>query len=269
MKTKIKTQCIMAISAITLFLGFSSCKKSTQEKSVTNEGTKMSSFAMKSNAFIGDAKEEKPGTFYGADISKWNGDEVKEIDETDSITFIICKATQGEKYIDPEFDKNLKTIRDKEKISGSYHFYSTDYDPVKQAQHYWNTINKFGKTDMPPVLDIEQGSISKRTKSSKSKLQKEVLQFLETTENQCGCIPMIYTGSAFANEYLTNAAFAKYPLWLAEYTKAKKPNVPSVWKGQGFMIWQRSESYDVDSHPTDFDVFYGSKSDLYAKKIAE
>lgn len=35
--------------------------------------------------------------YYELDISKWNGNEVSEIPMKDSISFIICKATEGGK----------------------------------------------------------------------------------------------------------------------------------------------------------------------------
>jgi GH25 family lysozyme M1 (1,4-beta-N-acetylmuramidase) len=201
--------------------------------------------------------------FYGVDISKWNGDASMQIDPTDNISFIICKATQGTSEIDIDFIKNWKIIREKKCILGAYHFYNTYQDPIKQAQHYWKTIAGEGKTDMIPIVDIEQLSLPKNGRVKPVKLQNDLVKFLNYIEYVSGRIPMIYTAPSFANKYLANTLFSKYPLWVAEYTKAKEIKIPVAWKEKGYKIWQKSNSYFVDSNIYDFDVFYGKKSDLY------
>lgn len=74
---------------------------------------------------------------------------------------------------------------------------------------------------------------------------------------------MIYTNTGFADQYLMNNVFSKYPLWLAAYSNTKNPQLPFVWKKKGYKIWQKQDSYFIDSHVYDFDVFYGKKTDLY------
>ena len=55
-------------------------------------------------------KQEAPFV-YGIDISSYQGDEVRFINaHKDSLGFIICKATQGAYYTDPDFTKNSKDI---------------------------------------------------------------------------------------------------------------------------------------------------------------
>jgi len=200
--------------------------------------------------------------FYGIDISKWNGDEVTEIDPTDSLSFIICKATEGNTGVDRELRSNWRTIKDKEMILGAYHFYHTYGDPEIQATHYWDIVTALGETDMVPIVDIEQESLPKKSQLNTKKIQRDLLIFLESIEQKSGRIPMIYTGYSFANEYLKNPDFAKYPLWLADYTKTEEPNIPDTWQKKGYKIWQKNDSYNIDFHPTDFDIFYGEKLEL-------
>lgn len=200
---------------------------------------------------------------FGVDISKWNGDAAAQIDPADNISFIILKATQGESSIDIDFNKNWKIIRDEKCILGAYHFYNTFEDPIKQAQHYWKTISTEGKTDMIPIVDIEQLSLPKNGKENQAQIQKDLKKFLNHIEDVSGRIPMIYTTPSFANKYLANTLFSKYPLWIAEYTKAKVPQIPLAWKEKGYKIWQKSDAYFVDSNIYDYDVFYGKKTDLY------
>lgn len=199
----------------------------------------------------------------GIDISKWNGNAAAEIDPGDSITFIICKATEGTTIIDPDFDNNWQIIKAKKSILGTYHFYQVSDDPVKQAQHFLSTVGSKGQADMVPIVDIEQGSIPPSVQPQESALQNNLLQFLSYIEEKCNCIPMIYTNTGFADQYLMNNVFSKYPLWLAAYSNAKNPQLPFVWKKKGYKIWQKQDSYFIDSHVYDFDVFYGKKTDLY------
>ena len=203
-----------------------------------------------------------PAAIYGVDISKWNGDAAEEIDPSDSISFIICKATEGTTLVDPDFDSNWEIIRNKKCILGAYHFYQSDDNPLEQATHYLSTVKANGTTDMVPIVDIEQGSLPASIPTEQGPLQKNFLLFLKAVEKTCHCIPMIYTNSGFANYYLQDTVFAHYPLWLAAYTKGDPP-VPTAWKKKGYKIWQKKNSYQVETRVFDFDVFYGKKKDLY------
>lgn len=208
------------------------------------------------------SNNNQEGIFYGIDISKWNGNEIVEIPQVDSLAFIICKATQGTGYVDPEYHKNWNLINSGEFISGVYHFYVINDDPVKQAAHFWNTIHDQGATDITPIVDIEQASIPKGAKANPSAIQRDFLTFLNELENKCGRTPMIYTDPSFGDEFLQNEQFKKYPLWIADYTSSNKPRVPLAWEKTGFTIWQKRDNYTIKTHSTDFDVFTGKKSQL-------
>ncbi len=208
--------------------------------------------------------------YRGIDVSRYNGNLVAEIDASDSLTFIVCKASEGINYRDPDYDKNRETIKQKGVLSGNYHFYHTADDPATQANFFWSTIQAAGKPDMPPIVDIEQGSLPQPAKGKPAssikvdiqKLQKDLLTFVQQIEKLSGRVPIIYTGEAFANQYLTNEIFAKYPLWLAEYSGKPRPVIPVTWKTTGIKIWQKTDKYNIDSKPTDYDLYVGKKSDL-------
>lgn len=200
--------------------------------------------------------------FYGIDISKWNGNEVTLIQKKDSISFIIAKATEGENFVDSEFESNWKLIRSNNYILGAYHFYLTSSDPIAQASHFWSTINSQGKTDIAPIVDIEYASFDKKGKKEISAIQNNLLAFLKHLESESNRVPIIYTDTPFADQYLLNDLFSRYPLWLAQYTKNNKPTLPKTWQEKGCKIWQKSDTYTIDSHNTDFDLFYGTKAEL-------
>jgi lysozyme len=206
---------------------------------------------------------EQPGRYYGIDISHYQGNEAVELGPEDSLTFVICKATQGLDQIDKDFETNIGTVKTKGYIYGAYHFYETDKDPAMQATHFWNTlVSKQGIPEIAPIVDIENGSIPKGSKADAARLQADLKIFLNTLNTLSGRQPLIYTAHAFADSYLLDKSFANYDLWLAEYTQQPKPKIPRTWEAKGYKIWQKSQSHTLHSEPNDFDVYYGTHADL-------
>lgn len=197
---------------------------------------------------------------YGMDISHFQGNIVDAINVKDSLRFIICKATQGDSFVDPDFRMNWREIEEKGLIRGTYHFYVCTDDPLDQANHFINNASDITTKDIAPILDIEQGSMSKNV--SADQMEKDILIFLKIVEQKTKRKPIIYTDYAFAQEYLKNSIFAEYDLWLAEYTSDKNPRIPDTWKNRGFKIWQKTASYNLDSRMADLDVYYGLLKDI-------
>ncbi len=195
---------------------------------------------------------------HGIDISHFQGDIVQKLDAGDSLRFAICKATQGEYFVDPDFRMNWNLIKEKGMIRGTYHFYDCSVDPVKQANHFTSQASDISKMDIAPILDIEQGSMTSSV--SGEQMVEDILVFLQTVEKTLDRQPILYTDYAFAQEYLKDPALSKYNLWLAEYSGKEKPFIPNLWKEKGFKIWQKSDTYSAHSTQLDFDVYFG---DLY------
>lgn len=193
----------------------------------------------------------------GLDISRYQGNLLRDVIHLDSLHFIICKATQGVNWIDPEFSYNWKRIKDLDMIRGAYHFYKAEHDPVKQAAHFVKTVGPLADTDIPLVLDIEDGSL--QNVSDTDSLQNHLLVFLQHVEDHTRKKPVIYTSLYFANKYLTDPAFGHFPLWIAEYSrKFRTPILPKTWKNKGHVIWQKDDSFTFQSSKVDFDVFNGN-----------
>ena len=198
---------------------------------------------------------------FGIDVSHWNGDIVTEIPSNDDISFVICKATQGKKIIDADFKSNWTSIKQLNKIRGAYHFYIYGDDPEEQANHFCSVVNDLEETDISLILDIEELSLPKKGVDH-VKLKEDVLKFLEIVEDKIKRTPIIYTNYSFANEYLNESTFSKFPLWLAEYSNLKKPKIPNTWKDKGCFIWQKKGNYNINSTKEDYDIFFGKKEDL-------
>ncbi|MGH2664782.1 GH25 family lysozyme [Flavobacterium sp.] len=194
---------------------------------------------------------------YGIDISKYQGNEVSLLNkQTDQFTFVICKATEGITYTDPDFKTNWPEIQSKGYVRGAYHFYHCDDDPTEQAANYLGVVGNFLNTDFPPIVDFEEGSIDPGI--NKTEIQPNLLQFLSLLEQKTGRKPLLYTDNNTANTYLTNPAFANYNLWIADYNATVA--IPTIWKSKSWTLWQKSESYELDNQSNDFDVFNGDSN---------
>ncbi|MEM6686935.1 MAG: GH25 family lysozyme [Bacteroidota bacterium] len=240
---------IVAIICITLFYACADAKK--DETKTTDTTTKKASPQETSTP-------AEPA--FGIDISVYQGDEVETFTEDTKLQFIICKATEGVTYTDPKFTENWTTIKEKGYIRGAYHFYRSNDDPKSQALFFLDAIKDIRATDIPPVVDVEQSGITQS--QSVAEIQQSVLQLLQIIEQQSNRIPIIYTNTEFAIDYLNTSEFANYPLWIADYTSADEPEVPSVWKEIGYTFWQKSDNYKLDDYTDDADVFNGSADAL-------
>jgi GH25 family lysozyme M1 (1,4-beta-N-acetylmuramidase) len=202
---------------------------------------------------------------YGVDISHWNGNLVVKDPLPDSLTFAICKATDGTSSYDHYFSRNWVHMKERGLVRGAYHFYEFPEDPITQANHYLNTLGPLEETDIAPILDIEYlGLPEDFSKSDLRQLHTDVVVFLRHVEAKTGRKPIIYASADFAHNNLNDTVFSKYPLWLAYHVKNKNlqspPHIPHPWKN--YKVWQRSPLYYIDAENVDLDVYYGKKADL-------
>lgn len=200
----------------------------------------------------------------GIDISKYQGDEIDCLNKNQvQLTFVICKATEGITYTDPDFKNNWRLTQQKGFVRGCYHFYHCTDDPTAQANNYLSAIGTLSENDFPPIVDFEEASIDKGC--NKSTIQKNLLQFLVILQQKTGRMPLLYTDLNTGNNQLTDTAFAKYCLWIADYNKAATPGVPATWKNKNWTFWQKSDKYTgADSLiADDFDIFNGNQTEFF------
>ncbi len=243
----------------------SSCQSNTSKKETkkATEKDKNTEVSKSEDDSINNKESGAVKHIYGIDISQYQGDEVDLMSrKKDSLKFIICKATEGITYTDPNFDNNWKMISENGYIRGAYHFYRSNDDAQSQADNYLNAIASIKKTDIPPIVDFEEGSIV--DSQSTADIQTNLLKFLNIIEKQTNRTPMIYTDINTGNKYLDSSDFSNYPLWIANYTDAKQPDLPNAWKDKGWYFWQQSDDYNINSTINDFDIFNGNLIDLKA-----
>lgn len=200
------------------------------------------------------------GEVAGVDVSKWQGTIDFGKIKAAGMTYVFVKATEGITGVDPDYARNVAAARAAGLVVGSYHFYETNDDPSAQFGNFKQHVDvKPG--DLPPVVDIEV-----LASNSRPDLADDLKSFLAQMEQAWGVRPILYSGVSFANQYL--AGFGDYPLWVAEYTSAPAPKVPSGWTTWTF--WQYSQSGTVAgvSGAVDMDRFNGTQAEFDALRIA-
>lgn len=206
------------------------------------------------------------GILYGLDVSKWNGDWVDSLHGSlAGISFVFVRASDG-LSADPAFGRHWSAVRSNGLVRGSYHFYRVDADPEQQVRLYLRTLGGTPEeADITPVLDFEEDSFPADAPPSKDKVQADLLRALQALERQGGRVPMIYTNWDTGTHWLDDERFARYPLWIADWSRREAPRLPSAWIGKGFRFWQRTDHYQPPSPEKlamDLDWFIGRREDL-------
>ncbi len=207
-------------------------------------------------------------TVIGTDVSVWQdaASTPQQIDfvkmRTAGASFVFIKASQST-WMDQDLIYNWANANRAGILRGAYHFLTFDTSPISQADYFWSLM-RGDSGELPLVVDFENriAGLTRAAASSALKLFVERLQVIS------GRLPMIYTSPGYWNEFGTTDTFwTKYPLWLAHYTTAAEPLIPSPW--QSWLFWQYTShgdglKYGAESLNIDMDYFAGTLEQLYA-----
>lgn len=177
---------------------------------------------------------------YGIDISKWQsvgtGDRAKD--------FVICKATEGTGFVDPNCDPHYQRAKEQGKLLGVYHFARPDLCSAEaEAEFFVKNIKGYiGEAIL--VLDWEQAGTTNKVSWAKAWLDK-VYQLT-------GVRPLIYMSASVVNSNDWSSIAKDYGLWIAGYPNKYNvaypptPEVGDMPYGIGawafWAIWQYSSS---------------------------
>jgi lysozyme len=197
----------------------------------------------------------------GIDVSHYQGNiNWSSVQTADG--FAYAKATEGVAYTDTSFAKNWSAMKAAGIPRGAYHFFRASQDPVKQADYFVNALQSSGGftpgTDLAPMVDVEvlDGQPA-------ATLVTKLGQFITEAQTKLGgnVKLVIYTGPSFWISTLHNPNFSTNPLWIAHYTSAAHPIVPSHWSA--YTIWQYTDvikTPGITSGGVDGDRFNGPLS---------
>jgi GH25 family lysozyme M1 (1,4-beta-N-acetylmuramidase) len=144
----------------------------------------------------------------GIDVSNWqSGINVAAV----PCDFVIIKATQGVKYVNPDCDRVYQVAKRAGKLLGVYHYFSGN-DPVKEADFFVSqTKGYIGEAIL--VLDWEAGD-----NKLFSKGQEVAIKFLDRVRELTGVKPLIYMSKSVCRSMDWSKVVAgDYGLWMAQY----------------------------------------------------
>lgn len=216
------------------------------------------------HAYYGEIEYPAGYSIHGLDISHYqqtiDWDAVSRTKVAgEPLRFVIIKATEGDKRLDPNFNDNFYQALQYGLVRGAYHYFRPDISAQKQAEYYLRQVH-LEPGDLPPVLDIEE----KGTLSTAA-LRAAALTWLQQAEAKYGVAPIIYTGYKFKVDYLSTPEFEHYPFWIAHYY-VKECGYTGAWK-----FWQHTDCGRVDGieGKVDLNVYNGSMYDLRKLTIPE
>ncbi len=197
---------------------------------------------------VTDASAPPTSTGNGIDVSHYQGT-VDWGSVKTTRNFGYAKATEGVKYTDSAFAANWQGMQAAGVQRGAYHFFRASKDAVAQADYFVGVLQANGfsaGSDLAPMLDVEVlDGVSAATVTA------GITAFLNEAQSKLGVTLLIYTGPSFWTSQLGNPNFSTNPLWIAHYTKAAQPTVPSSWST--YTIWQYTEADTVSGVSTKVD----------------
>lgn len=176
------------------------------------------------------------------------------------IDFAFIRVTDGTQYRDPKFADYWAGARAAGVIRGGYQFFRPAEDPIEQADLMLSLMGALQPGDLPPVLDVEvSGSLSP------TQVAANVHAWVDHVTTAIGRAPIVYAGLYSWADLTGSADLTSSPLWVAQYTTAACPNIPSPWTK--WLFWQHSNTGAVDgvvSSELDLNVFNGTLDQLKA-----
>ena len=187
--------------------------------------------------------------YSGIDVSKWNGNvDWLRAESSGQAQFCWIKATEGNNYLCPMFEKHVAAATTTSIPIGAYHFARPDLhlDPHKEVKNFVkHTKSIIAKGNLRPVLDFEEAGAH-----SPDSIRNWVLTFLKEYEIQSGVRPIVYTGGNMTKYYLMSdtTGIDDYVLWHAYYPKSIKKGVKKSRLGgwKEWRVWQWTASGKVD-----------------------
>ena len=140
-------------------------------------------------------------------------------------TFVILKASQ--QGPDQVFTDHYEFARQAGLLRGAYHFFTANPIP-DQVDLFVGLVHQVGPGDLPPSLDVEDGSLSlyghyhyihhfndghqEGTQAGTNSLLNDLQEWLDRIEAALGRTPIIYTGTMWRDD-LQSTRMSNYPLW--------------------------------------------------------
>lgn len=188
----------------------------------------------------------------GIDISQHNGMMNLNAAKSDGIDFAFIKASEGDRYGDPNFALNYEKATTAGLKVGAYHYFRFDVSGVAQAL---NLLQRVGDRplDLGLAIDVEeQGNATGIDIADIIDRLGAMLEYL----NMKGYRVTIYTNRDGYYKYLENN-FPDQKLWICSFSN---PPISTDWE-----LWQYNHRGRVKGINGDVDLnaFNGSRQEWY------
>jgi lysozyme len=202
----------------------------------------------------------------GIDVSKFQGDVDWPTVKDAGISFAFARAIDDKppgNKVDPKFERNFAGMKDAGILSGAYYFLRPTRDVGAAAELFVSIVGSLGQGDLPPVIDVESAD-----GADANTILDRIAQWIDIVEQSLNRQVMIYTFTPFWRDTLGNSTrFSDHPLWIAHFTAAAQPKIPSAFPT--FSFWQFTDKGQVPgvappAKAVDRDRFNGSTNELQA-----
>lgn len=177
--------------------------------------------------------------------------------------FAYAKATDGTRNLDSSFAENWFAMKEAGILSGAYHIFDFDHDPLDQALAFLDAV-PYQPGDLPPVLDLSETA---RVVSfiHTEEIVNRVMTWLNVVEEETGMTPLLMiqpTNPAFA-VYLNDPAFQRYPLWVMLFSR---PEPERLFNGRRWLFWYYRDDFTIPgaAGKVGLSRFNGPRADLFA-----
>lgn len=179
----------------------------------------------------------------GIDVSNWqNGINLAQVDAD----FVIVKATEGNYYVSPDYERQANQTLSSGKLLGFYH-YANGGDPIEEASFFVGKISEYvGKVIL--CLDWESGNNPNFGILDDSWTR----EFCSYVESKTGAKPLIYV-----QQSMMHAVASEYPLWVAQYADMNPTGYQdNPWNEESYTcaIRQYSSTGRVAGYDGDLDI---------------
>jgi len=197
-------------------------------------------------------------TVHGMDVSYYETSVDWAAAHQAGIEFAFIRVSDGLQFLDPKFPAYWAGAKAAGVLRGTYQFFRPAQDPIAQADLLLDKMGPLEPGDLPPVIDVEVAS-----ELSTAQVAASVRAWVAHVTEAIGRPPIIYAGLYSWHDLTGSADITTSPLWVAQYTSAPCPNIPTPW--QRWTFWQHSATGSVDGIPgatLDLDVFDGTLDEL-------
>ncbi len=197
-------------------------------------------------------------TVKGIDVSYYQGSIDWSDVRSDGVRYAFIRASHGTGFVDPKFPTYWQGAKSAGVLRGAYQYFEPDQSATAQADLLVEKIFAGGKTDLPPVIDVEStGGQSAAT------IKARVGTWMDRVQARLGYKAIIYTGKYFWQDHVGNtSAYDDHALWHPQYTSASCPDIAGAWSD--WQHWQFTSTGDVDGIAGDVDInrFNGTLAQL-------